>query len=404
MLRLFSRERMWRRPHDLQRRYDVVIIGAGIHGLAIAYYLCKRGIRNIAVLDRSYLGGGNSGRNTAILRSNYRTPEGIPFYDESIKMWETLAGELEYNLMFSQQGHITVAHTDATLTGLRVRADANQVLGVNTRLVNPGEIKKMVPAIHIGTDTRYPIVGGLYHPPGGNIRHDAVVWGYARAADRMGASIHTRTEVIGIERQNGSVTGVRTTAGDIQTSTVVNATSGWCTTIARMAGVPLPVTSFPLQACVTEPLKPMLDKVIVSANLHVYVNQSDRGELVLGSEIDPYTSYSQRSTLPTLEMIAGHTLELFPCLRDVSVMRQWGGVCDITPDYSPILGEAPGLKGFVLDVGWGTYGFKAGPVTGARIAELIHTGKTPELIRPFLPSRFAEDRLVGEKAAAAVST
>jgi sarcosine oxidase subunit beta len=196
---------------------------------------------------------------------------------------------------------------------------------------------------------------------------------------------------------------VRTTAGEIRTGTVVNATSGWCTTIARMVGVHLPITSHPLQACVTEPLKPFLDKVVVSANLHVYVNQSDRGELVLGSEIDPYTSYSQRSTLPTLEMIAGHTLELFPSLRHVSVMRQWGGVCDMTPDFSPVMGESE-VKGFILDVGWGTYGFKAGPVSGVRIAELIHTGKVPELIRPFLPDRFAANRLVGEKAAAAVST
>jgi sarcosine oxidase, subunit beta len=404
MFQLFSRQRMWRQKRDLQRQYDVVIIGAGIHGLAIAYYLCKRGIRNVVVLDKSYLGSGNSGRNTAILRSNYRTSEGIPFYDESIRLWETLAAELEYNLLFSQQGHITLAHTDTALTGLRVRAAANQVLGVKTYMVDPHEIKKMVPALYTGEDVRYPIVGGLYHPPGGNIRHDAVVWAYARAADRMGASIHTHTEVIGILTRNGAVTGVRTSAGEIQTSTVVNATSGWCTTIARMVGVPLPVTSFPLQACVTEPLKPFMHKVIVSANLHVYVNQSDRGELVLGSEIDPYSSYSKRSTLPTLEMIAKHTLELFPCLRDVSVMRQWTGVCDMTPDYSPILGAVPGLRGFVLDVGWGTYGFKAGPVAGARIAELIHTGKTPELILPFSLVRFAEDRLVGEKAAAAVST
>lgn len=404
MFQLFSRRRMWRQKRSLQRQYDVVIVGAGIHGLAIAYYLCKRGVRNVAVLDRSYLGGGNSGRNTAILRSNYRTPEGIPFYDESIKLWETLASELEYNLLFSQQGHITLAHTDTTLTGLRVRAAANQVLGVKTYMVDPSEIKKMVPALYIGKEARYPIVGGLYHPPGGNIRHDAVVWAYARAADRMGASIHTHTEVVGILRHDGVVTGVRTRAGDIQTGTIVNATSGWCTTVARLAGVPLPVTSFPLQACVTEPLKPFMHKVIVSANLHVYVNQSDRGELVLGAEIDPYSSYSNRSTLQTLEMISKHTLELFPSLRDVSVMRQWAGVCDMTPDYSPILGDVPELKGFVLDVGWGTYGFKAGPVAGVRIAELIHTGKTPDLIRPFSLTRFAEDRLVGEKAAAAVST
>jgi sarcosine oxidase, subunit beta len=403
MWQLFSRKRMWRR-HPLRAGYDVVIIGAGIHGLAIAYYLCKRGIRNIALLERSYLGGGNSGRNTAILRSNYRTQEGIPFYDQSIKMWETLSGELEYNLLFSQQGHITVAHTDSALIGLRIRADANRLLGVDSRLVDASEIQKMVPAIYLGKNVRYPILGGLYHPPGGNIRHDAVVWGYARAADSMGAEIHTRTEVTAIEHEKGKITGVRTTEGDIRTGMVVNATSGWCTTIARMAGVSLPITSHPLQACVTEPLKPFLDKIIVSANLHVYVNQSDRGELVLGSEIDPYVSYSQRSTLPTLEMIARHTLELFPSLRHVSVMRQWGGVCDITPDYSPILGHAPEVKGFILDVGWGTYGFKAGPVSGRCIAELIDTGKTPALIQPFLPDRFARNRLVGEKAAAAVST
>ena len=402
MWQLFSREKMWRR-RPLKPQYDVVIVGAGVHGLAIAYYLCKRGVTSIALIEKSYLGAGNSGRNTAILRSNYRTPEGIPFYGESIKIWEHLSEELDFNLMFSQQGHITVAHTSAALSGLRVRADANQVLGVNSRLIDPGEIKKLVPSIYIGPNVRYPIMGGLYHPPGGNIRHDAVVWGYARAADRMGAEIHTRTEVTGIDVANGAVQGVRTTAGVIKTGTVVNATSGWCTTIARMAGVHLPVTSHTLQACVTEPLKPFMDKVIVSANLHVYVNQSDRGELVLGSEIDPYTSYSQKATLPTLEMIAGHTLELFPSLRHVSVMRQWGGICDMTPDYSPIMGESE-LKGFILDVGWGTYGFKAGPVSGVRIAELIATGKTPDLIKPFLPDRFAKNHLVGEKAAAAVST
>lgn len=402
MWQLFSRQRMWRRK-EFRPAYDIVVIGAGIHGLAIAYYLCKRGHRSVALLERSYLGAGNSGRNTAILRSNYRTPEGIPFYDESLRMWEGLSQELDYNLLFSQQGHITLAHTDAALFGLRTRAEANQALGVDSRMVDPEEIKRLVPRLYVGPHTRYPIVGGLYHPPGGNIRHDAVVWGYARGADRMGAEIHTRTEVVAIERDKGRVSGVKTTRGSIKTGVVVNATSGWCTAVSRLAGVSLPVTSHPLQACVTEPLKPFLDKVIVSANLHVYVNQSDRGELVLGSEIDPYTSYSQRSTLPTLEMIAGHTLELFPSLKHVSVMRQWTGVCDMTPDYSPIMGESPELAGFILDVGWGTYGFKAGPVAGARIAELIDTGRTPEMIRPFLPDRFSRNRLVGEKAAAAVS-
>jgi sarcosine oxidase, subunit beta len=388
----------------MKDRYDVVIVGAGVHGLAIAYYLCKRGIRNIAVLERGYLGIGNSGRNTAILRSNYRTPEAIPFYNESIKRWEGLSAELEFNLLFSQQGHITLAHTDSALNGLRVRADANRLLGVDSYLVGPQEIKRLVPAIDISSHVPYPIEGGLYHPPGGIIRHDAVVWAYARAAGRMGAEIHTHTEVVGIGRGNSQIESVKTSRGDINTGVVVNATSGWCTTVARMAGVSLPVTSHPLQACVTETLNPFLSKVVVSANLHVYVNQTDRGEVVLGSEIDPYISYSQRSTLPTLEMIAAHTLDLFPCLRHVCVMRQWTGVCDMTPDFSPIIGEAPGMKGFILDVGWGTYGFKSGPVAGYRVAELIDTGKTPDLIRPFALSRFSEDRLVGEKAAAAVSS
>jgi sarcosine oxidase subunit beta len=403
MWQLFSRERMWHRK-KLKQTYDVVIIGAGIHGLAIAYYLCKNGINNIAVLEKSYLGAGNSGRNTAILRSNYRTAEGIPFYNESIRIWENLSAELDYNLMFSQQGHLTLAHTDAALTGLRIRAEANRQLGVESFLIDVRETKKLVPALYVGKDVRYPIIGALYHPPGGNIRHDAVVWAYARAADRLGVDIHTRTEVTGISVHHDRIAGVETTAGRLQTGIVVNATSGWCSTICEMARISLPVTTHPLQACVTEPLKPFLDKVVVSANLHVYVNQSDRGELVLGSEIDPYTSYSQRSTLHTLESIAAHTIELFPSLHNISVMRQWTGVCDMTPDYSPIMGNVPSLTGFILDVGWGTYGFKAGPVSGSRIAELIATGKTPDLIKPFSLERFSKDQLVGEKAAAAVSS
>lgn len=402
MLQLFRQKKMWR-PHFLKDRYDVVIIGAGVHGLATAYYLGKRGVTNVAVLEKGYLGSGNSGRNTAIIRANYRTPEGIPFYHESVRLYEALSQELGYNVLFSQQGHLTLAHTDSAVDGLRVRAEANALLGVDSRLIDPDEIKRLVPAIAIGNHAHYPIRAALYHPPGGIIRHDAVVWGYARGADRMGIEIHPHTEVQGIQTENGQVTAVQTNRGQIRTGTVVNATSGWCSTIARMVGVNLPIVSHPLQACVTEPLKPFLDKVIVSANLHVYVNQTDRGELVLGAEIDPYSSYSSRSTLPTLEMMAAHTLELFPALAEVRVLRQWTGVCDMTPDYSPIIGEVPRVRGFLVDVGWGTYGFKAGPVSGKTLAELIATGKTPDLIKPFALSRFYEDRLVGEKAAAAVS-
>ena len=395
-------ERMWPK-RQIKESYDVVIIGAGVHGLATAYYLAQQGVRNICVLEKGYLGSGNSGRNTAIIRANYRTAEGIPFYSESVKLYEELSATLGYNVMFSQQGHLTLAHSDSSINGLRVRAETNQALGVDSRMIYPDEIKRLVPAIDISSHPRYPIMAALYHPPGGIIRHDAVVWGYAREASRLSVEIHTHTEVTSLSRQNGSMDGVRTNRGNIRTGTVVNATSGWCSVVARMAGVDLPIISHPLQACVTEPMQPLLNKVIVSANLHVYVSQTPRGEFVMGAEIDPYQSYSLRSTLPTLQMIASHAVELFPCLAKVRILRQWGGVCDMTPDYSPIISDVPGVKGFYLDVGWGTYGFKAGPVAGKYLAKFIASGKRPELIWPFSFSRFSENKLVGEKAAAAVS-
>ncbi len=402
MLQLFRTQRMWRR-HELKDRYDVVIIGAGVHGLATAYYLGKLGVKNVAVLDRGYLGGGNSGRNTAILRANYRTAEAIPFYDESLRLYQELSQEVDFNVLFSQIGHLTLAHTDTGVDGLRVRAEANALLGVNSRLIFPEEIKSLVPAMDVSKAAHAPIQAALYHPPGGIIRHDAVVWGYARGADRMGIEIHPHTEVHAIDTDNGRISAVHTSRGRIATNIVVNATSGWCSTVARMVDVDLPIVSHPLQACVTEPLKPFLDKVIVSATLHVYVNQTDRGEVVIGAEIDPYASYNSASTLPTLEMMAAHALELFPVLEEARVLRQWSGICDMTPDFSPIISTVPEVKGFIVNVGWGTYGFKAGPAGGKTVAELIVTHKTPTLIEPFALSRFYEDRLVGEKAAAAVS-
>jgi sarcosine oxidase subunit beta len=404
MLQLFSKERMWR-AHELKPSYDVVIVGAGVHGLGIAYYLGKKhGLRNIAVLERSYLGAGNSGRNTAIIRSNYRTAEGIPFYDASVKLYEGLSEELGWNLLFSQCGHLTVAHNDSGVLGLRVRAENNQALGVDSRLVYPEEIRKLVPSMDLSNRPRFPILAGLYHPPGGIIRHDAVVWGYARACDRMNIEIHPYTEVTGMRVAGNRVQIAITNRGEIATGAVVNATAGWATVVSRMAGVPLQIVSHPLQACVTEPLKPFLDKVIVSATLHVYVNQSDKGELVLGAEIDPYQSYNMAGTLPTLEQISTYTLELFPQLHALRVLRQWAGICDMTPDFAPIIGVAREVENFYMDVGWGTYGFKAAPIAAKCTAELIATGETPKLIEPFSPARFRAGDLVGEKAAAAVST
>ncbi len=402
MLQLFRSEAMWARK-ALKETYDVVVIGAGVHGLATAYYLAKHGIRNVAVLEKGYLGSGNSGRNTAIVRANYRTPEGIPFFNESLRLYEELSASLDYNILFSQQGHLTLGHTDSAVNGLRIRAEANKVLKVESHMIGPEEIQKLVPELDTSSQPRYPILAALYHPPGGIVRHDAVVWGYARQADRMGVEIHPHTEVQALTRQNGQIDSVQTNQGVIRTRTVVNATSGWCTTVARLAGVELPVVTHPLQACVTEPLKPMLDRVIVSANLHVYISQTPRGEFVIGAEIDPYSSYSFRSTLPTLQSMASHSVELFPRLREARVLRQWTGICDMTPDFSPIIGEVPAVKGFYLDVGWGTYGFKAAPVAGKYLAQLIATGKRPELIRPFTLDRFYRNDLVGEKASAAVS-
>jgi sarcosine oxidase subunit beta len=393
---------MWR-AHDLKPHYDVVIIGAGVHGLAIAYYLAKRGVHNVAVLDKGYLGNGASGRNTAIIRSNYRTPQGIAFYDESVKLYERLAQELDYNIMFSQQGHLTVAHSDRGVVGLRERAETNRLLGVKSWLATPAEIARMVPGLDVSDRAHEPILAGLYHPPGGIIRHDAVVWGFARGADRQGVEIHPQTEVIGIRTAHGRIDAVETTRGTVATRKVVNATAGWCSTIAHMVGLELPIVTYPLQALVTERLKPFLHHVIVSATLHVYVNQTDRGELVIGEEIDPYSSYSMRSTLRFLESAAAHTLELFPCLARVKVLRQWAGLCDMPPDFAPIIGTVDGVDGFILDVGWGTYGFKAGPAAGLRVAELIATGRVPDVVRPFSLSRFANLEFVGEKAAAAVS-
>jgi sarcosine oxidase, subunit beta len=393
--------RMWH-SHELKDSYDVVIIGGGAHGLACAYYLARdHGITDVAVLEKSYIGAGGSGRNTTIIRSNYLTPEGVDFYDESVRLYERLSTELGFNVMFSQRGHLTLAHSDGAVRTMRRRAEVNQLRGVDSRLIWPDEIRALCPLLDVSDHPRYPILAALYHPPGGIIRHDAVVWGYAHQADARGVHIHQNTEVTGIRVAAGRVTAVETNRGTIKTGAVLNATAGWCTTIADMAGVRLPVTTFPLQACVTEPLKPFLDVIIVSGSLHVYVSQSDRGELVMGAAVDPFASYSMRGSLDFTESLAGHMLELFPALRHVRMLRQWAGLCDMTPDYSPIMGFTP-VEGFLVDVGWGTYGFKASPVSGKRMAELISTNRTPDILRPFRLSRFYEGQLVGEKGAASV--
>ena len=399
MLQLFKKGKMWtKRP--LKDRYDVVIVGGGVHGLSTAYQLGKLGITDVAVLDKSYLGGGGSARSTAIIRANYLTPEGIPFFRESLKMYEGLAQELDFNMLFSQMGRLDLGHTDSAVYWLSVRAEFNQLFGVDSRLVGPDEIKELVPVLDLREGKTLPVMAALYHPPAGVIRHDAVVYGFARGADRLGVELHPFTEVTGITQEGGRITGVETTAGRVEAGTVVSATAGWSSTISTMVGLDLPITTYPLQAFVTEPLKPFLDKTISSANLHAYAYQTDRGEVVIGGPVDPYPTYKQAATLNMLEELSAFILELLPDLRTAKVMRQWAGLCDMTPDYAPILGNVAGLDGFVLNCGWGTWGFKAAPISGLTVAKLIATGRTPDLIKPFGLDRFDNGRLVNERAAA----
>jgi sarcosine oxidase, subunit beta len=399
---IFRKRRMWSFASEPKKRYDVVIIGGGSHGLATAHYLREHGVTDVAIVEKNYIGSGAAGRNTTILRSNYKTSEGARFYDASVKLYEGLGAELDFNLLFSQCGHLTLAHSDRAMFVMANRAEVNRLEGIDSQLIGPDRVKELAPTMYVGEDTTYPIMGALYHPPGGIIRHDAVVWGLARSASEGGADLLPYTEVTGLRREGDRVTAVETSRGTIEAGTVVNCTAGWSSLICDMAGVELPITTHILQACVTEPVKPFLDVVIVSSQMHVYISQSDRGEFVMGSEIEPWTTYRMQNTLNFLQDLTRHTLELFPQLERARLLRAWAGLCDLSPDYSPILGKTE-AENFHVSAGWGTYGFKAAPIVGKTLAELVATGRTPELIAPFALERFYTDELVSELAAAAVS-
>lgn len=391
---------IWRSP-ELKKSYDVVIIGGGGHGLATAYYLAKKhGVRNIAVLEKGFLGGGNTGRNTQVTRSNYFWPQSAAFFDHSLKLYENLGHDLNFNIMLSQRGVLTLAHSHHELEGLRRWANAIRINGIDSELLTPAEIKKIVPLINL--NARFPVHGGFIQRRAGISRHDAVAWGFARAADTHGVDIIQQCEVTGFDIADGTVTGVRTTQGNVSAGKVGVAVAGNTSVLAAMAGFRVPITSMALQAMVSEPIKPCLDTMLTSSVIHMYVSQSDRGEIVLGGGADTYTSYAQRGGIPVVEENVAALLELVPAFSSLRLMRQWAGITDITPDTTPIMGRTP-VQNLYISGGWGTGGYKAIPAGGDTMAYTIANGEPHPLIADFGLERFERGALIDEGAASGVA-
>jgi sarcosine oxidase subunit beta len=390
----------WRAP-ALKRRYDVVVIGGGGHGLATAYYLAKEhGIRNVAVLEKGWIGGGNSGRNTQVCRSNYFYPASAAFYDHSLKLYESLSRDLNFNIMLSQRGVLSLAHSEHELEINRRWANATRMSGVDSEILTAADIKQLVPRINL--HSRYPVLGGFIQPRGGIARHDAVVWGYARAASALGVDIVQNCEVTGFQMSGSRVTGVGTSLGAVAADRVVMSVAGHSSVLAQRAGLRVPITTMALQAMVTEPIKPALDSILVSGAIHAYVSQSDRGEIVIGGAADAYNSYAQRGGLPVLQATVAAVLELFPSFSRLRLMRQWAGMVDITPDTTPVMGLTP-IEGLYINCGWGTGGFKAIPGGGHTMADTIANNRPHPLIERFGLNRFESGALIDEGAAAGVA-
>jgi sarcosine oxidase subunit beta len=393
----------WRSPEP-KSSYDVVIVGGGGHGLATAYYLAKTyGIRNIAVIEKGWLGGGNTGRNTTVIRSNYYYRESAELYDHSMKLYEGLSKELNYNVMFSQRGIIVLAHSRHDIEAASRWVTAMQINGVDTQMIGKAEIARSVPILDMSPDARFPVMGGFVQKRAGTARHDAVAWGYARAADALGVDIIQQCEVTGFRRHpDGSVAGVETSKGYIGAGKVAVCAAGHSTTLADMAGFRLPITSYALQAFVTEPLKPVLDTVVLSLATGVYLSQSDKGGLVIGGALDLYPSYAQRGNMPVAGNVLGTVAQQYPSLGRVRLLRQWAGIVDVVTDSSPILGSTP-VPGMFINCGWGTGGFKAIPAGGTLLAHHVATGEPHRLAAPFSLARFSTGALIDEAAASGIA-
>jgi sarcosine oxidase subunit beta len=393
-------QRQWRSPEP-QREYDAVVVGGGGHGLATAYYLAKEhGMRHIAVVERGWLGGGNTARNTTIVRSNYLWDEATHLYEKSMKLWEGLSQDLNYNVMFSQRGVMNLGHTLQDMRDIERRVTANRLNGVDAEVLSPQQIQAMLPFINL--NTRYPVLGASFQRRAGVARHDAVAWGFARAADALGVDILQNCEVTGIRREGGAVVGLDTARGFIKTRKVAIVAAGHSSVLASLAGFRLPLESHPLQALVSEPIKPIFPTVVMSNAIHAYISQSDKGDLVIGAGIDHYTGYGQRGSFPVIEGTLQAIVELFPLFSRVRMNRQWGGIVDVSPDACPIIGLTP-VKGLYINCGWGTGGFKATPGSGWVMAHTVAQDRPHALNEAFSLDRFYNGHLIDEHGAAAVA-
>ena len=393
---------VWRSPEP-KNNYDAIIIGGGGHGLTTAYYLAKNhGITNIAVIEKGWIGGGNTGRNTTIIRSNYLWDQSAGLYEHALKLWEGMSQELNYNVMFSQRGVMNVAHTLHDVRELKRRWHANRLNDIDCEWLNTNEVKKFCPVINTSPNIRYPVLGATLQRRAGTARHDAVAWGYARGADAMGVDIIQNCEVTNINVSNGKVIGIETTKGAIQSNKIGVVAAGHSSVIANMVNIRLPLESRPLQALVSEPVKPIIDTVVMSNTIHAYVSQSDKGELVIGAGTDGYCSYTQRGGFNIVEDTISAVVELFPLFSRMKMLRHWGGIVDICPDASPIVSKTH-INGLYFNCGWGTGGFKATPGSGWVFAHTIANDEPHELNAPFTINRFSSGELVDEHGAAAVA-